>query len=61
MQLSGSKLAGMIMVFNGRGVLGKSEFQPNPLLGMCYFLARPGIILHEIAENFTPNTGGVCH
>jgi len=61
MQLSGSKLAGMFMGCNIRFFPGITKSKPNPLLGMCYFLARPGIILHEIAENFTPNTGGVCH
>ena len=46
MQLSGLKLAGMIMVFNGRYVSGKPELNLNQSLGSDAFLARSGIILH---------------
>jgi hypothetical protein len=61
MQLSGSKLAGMIMVFNGRYVSGKPELNFNQSLGSDAFLARSGIILHEISQKFTQNTGALWH
>jgi len=59
MQLSGSKLAGMIMVVKGCGIPEQNELEFNQSLGFDAFLARSGIILHEISQKFTPNTGAL--
>jgi len=59
MQLSGSKPAGMLMVFNGCVIQRHTEFELNQSLGFDAFLARSGIIIHEITQKFTFSLGGL--
>jgi len=61
MQLSGSKLAGMIMVFNGRYVSGKPELNFNQSLGSDAFF---GPSANYSSRNYTkiPTfTGALWH
>jgi hypothetical protein len=61
MQLSGLKLAGISMVFNGRSCVF-DVLNLNPLCGLCSSGEALGdVILHGITQKFTEKRGAMWH